>query len=77
MIFVLTNMDRVDCISSPNKIFVCVQITNSNVISSVCRQVRVPRMSVGGVGAALFMKVGADILLIVFNWRNAFFVNWK
>jgi hypothetical protein len=70
-------MDRVDCNSSPNKIFACVQIANSNVVRAVCRQVRVPRMSVGGVGAALFMKVRADIILILFNWCNAVFVNWK
>jgi hypothetical protein len=29
----------------------------------------------GRSGAALFMKVRANIILIVFNWRNAFFVN--
>ena len=60
-------MKRVASMNSRNKIFTCVQITNPNMVSAACRQVRVPRMSMAGVGAALFLKVRADLNLFLLN----------
>ena len=52
-------MNRATTISFPAMIFACVQNAHPNVVITACRQLRVPRMSVAGVGAAVFMKVRA------------------
>lgn len=66
------NMKRVARMNSRNIIFVCVQITNPNVVSAVCRYVRILRMSVARVGAALFLKVKTDVNIFLLNLCNAF-----
>jgi len=50
---------------SSNIIIECVQNANTIAVITARRQVKVPRMSVGGVGAALFMKVKAIMNLIL------------
>jgi hypothetical protein len=66
------NMKWVARMNSHNIILTCVQITNPNVVNAVCRQVRVPRMSVARVGAVLFLKVKTDVNIFLLNLCNAF-----
>ena len=65
-------MKWVASINSGNIIIAFMQITDPNMVSAACRQVRVPRMSVAGVGAALFLKVRADLNLSLLNYCNGF-----
>ena len=65
-----TTMRWVAYIPSSNTVFACVQNAHPNAVITACRQVRVPRMSVAGVGAALFSKVRAELHLFLSNWCN-------
>ena len=61
--FLLGNLKREGCmtrlasISCSNTILACAQDTVAHAVRTAGRQLRVPRMSVCGVGAALYMKV--------------------
>jgi hypothetical protein len=51
--------------SSPTIIFAGVQNAHPNDIITACRELRVPRMSVDGVGDVVFMKVRAELKLFL------------
>ena len=67
--FLLCNLKREGCTTLPasftfsNTIFACAQDTVAHAVRTACRQLRVPRMSVCGVGAALYMKVRTGCFL--------------
>lgn len=59
------NIKHVANFFSPNIIFVYMQMTHPNAVTTACQQIRVSRMFMGGVGTTLFIKVGADLNLFL------------